>query len=132
MKAMQRDLTRATDELTELKSEVIKAIRGQSKFARDLLNELIGQAGQEIAALVLASDEAKKELDGLKYQVEELQARYDEVITWAELYDAADLPAKKMIFANLINRIDVGTDYELHIDFNIDLSQFKIQCNLSA
>ena len=37
-----------------------------------------------------------------------------------------------MIVANLINRIEVGTDYELHIDFNIDLSQFKIQCDLSA
>ena len=131
-KATQRDLSKATDELTELKGEVIKSIRGQSKFAPALLNGLIAQAEQEIAALTLASVEAKKELDGLKYQVEELQARYDEVITWTELYDAADLPAKKMIVANLINRIEVGTDYELHIDFNIDLSQFKIQCDLSA
>lgn len=40
---------------------------------------------------------------------------------------------KKMIIANLINRIEVGTDYELHIDFNIiDLSQFKIKYNFST
>ena len=59
--------------------------------------------------------------------MEEMQAQYDEVISWTELYDAADLPAKKMIVANLINRIEVGEDYKIHIDFNIDLSHFNIQ-----
>jgi hypothetical protein len=62
--------------------------------------------------------------------MEEIQAQYDEVISWTELYDAADLTAKKMIVANLINRIEVGTDYDIHIDFNIDLSQFNIDCNI--
>jgi len=55
------------------------------------------------------------------------QAKYDEVISWTELYDAADLTAKKMIVANLINRIDVGTDYYINIDLNIDLAHFGIQ-----
>ena len=46
------------------------------------------------------------------------------------MYDATDLAAKKMIVANLINRVDVSTDYKVHIDFNIDLSHFNIvlQC----
>ena len=46
---------------------------------------------------------------------------------WTELYDAADLAAKKMIVANMINHIEVGEGYTLHIDFNIDLSYFNIQ-----
>ena len=54
----------------------------------------------------------------------EMQAQYDEVISWTELYDAADLAAKKIIIANLINRVDVSTDYKVHIDFNIDLKHF--------
>lgn len=36
------------------------------------------------------------------------------------------LPAKKMIIANLINRIEVGTGYKINIDFNINLEHFKI------
>ena len=52
---------------------------------------------------------------------------YDEVISWTELYDTADLAAKKMIVANLINRIEVGTDYQINIDLNIDLGHFNIQ-----
>ena len=64
-KAVQRDLAKASDELAELKAEVVKSIRGQSKFAPELLNELITQGEQEIASLALAGDEAKKELDSL-------------------------------------------------------------------
>lgn len=56
-----------------------------------------------------------------------MQAQYDEVISWTELYDATDLPAEKMIVANLIYRIEVGDGFKIHIDFNIDLSHFNIQ-----
>ncbi|MEM5770793.1 MAG: zinc ribbon domain-containing protein, partial [Bacillota bacterium] len=130
-KAVQRDYAKAAADLAELKSEVLKAIRGQSRFAPELLNDLIAEAEEELSSIEAVRDMAKRELDGCKYRMEEIQAQYDEVISWTELYDAADLPAKKMIVANLINRIEVGTNYKLHIDFNIDLSQFNIDCDVS-
>ena len=34
--------------------------------------------------------------------------------------------------ANLINRIEVSTEYQVHIDFNIDLSHFNIQLDICA
>jgi len=129
-KAAQREYTKAVADLAELKSEVLKAIRGQSKFTPDLLNALIAEAEKELSGIEAVRDTAKRELDGCKHRMEEIQAQYDEVISWTELYDAADLTAKKMIVANLINRIEVGTDYDIHIDFNIDLSQFNIDCNI--
>jgi hypothetical protein len=61
-----------------------------------------------------------------------MQVKYDEVISWTELYEAADLAAKKMIVANLINRIEVGTDYDIHIDLNIDLKHFDIQLDFCS
>jgi len=125
-KVAGRKHTKANADLAELKAEVIKAIRGKSKFPPELLNELIAGAEKELAEIEAARDTAKKALDGCKYRVEEMQAQYDEVISWTELYDAADLPAKKMIVANMINRIEVGEGYKLHIDFNIDLSHFNI------
>ena len=60
-------------------------------------------------------------------RIVELQDQFDEVISWTQLYDAADLAAKKMIIANLVNRIEVGVDYQLHLYLNIDLSHFDIQ-----
>lgn len=83
------------------------------------MNELIAQAGKSLAEIQAIRDTAKQELDGCKYRLEEMQVRYDEVISWTELYDAADIPAKKMIAANLINRVEVGTDYQMHIDFTL-------------
>ena len=126
-KAAQRKHTKAAADLAELKAEVLKAIRGQSKFTPELFNELISQGEQELSEIETARNTAKQTLDGCKYRVEEMQAQYDEVISWTELYDAADLPAKKMIVANLINRVEVGDGFKIHIDFNIDLSRFNIQ-----
>jgi len=126
-KAAQREYARTAGDIVELKAEVLKSIRGESKFSPELLNELITQAERGLAEIENVKDSAKRELEEHKNRMIELQAQYDEVISWTELYDAADLSAKKMIIANLVNRIDVDTDYQIHIDFNIDLSHFDIQ-----
>ena len=52
--------------------------------------------------------------------------RYEDIISWAEMYDQANLEAKKMIVNCLIKRVEVYRDYKLHIDFNIDLEQFSL------
>jgi hypothetical protein len=131
-KAAQREYTKAAADLAELKAEVLKAIRGQSKFSPELLNELITEAENGLAEVEAARKTAKQELDGCKHRMNEMQVQYDEVISWTELYDAADLAAKKMIVANLINRVEVGTDYDIHIDFNIDLEHFNIQLDFAT
>ena len=53
-----------------------------------------------------------------------LNARYSDIISWAEMYDTASIEAKKMIVSCLIKRVEVYRDYKLHIDFNIDFEQF--------
>ncbi|MEA4994294.1 MAG: hypothetical protein VB060_10785 [Oscillibacter sp.] len=58
--------------------------------------------------------------------LETLNAQYDDIISWADMYDTASLEAKKMIVNCLIKRIDVYRDYKLHIDFNIDFEQFSL------
>lgn len=131
-KAAQREYTKAAADLAELKTEVLKAMRGQSKFSPELLNGLIAETEKGLSSIEDTRHKAKRDLDGCKYQMEKMQAQYDEVISWTELYAAADLAAKKMIVANLINRIEVGTDYEIHIDFNIDLAHFNIQADFCA
>ena len=120
-KTAQRKYTKAAADLAELKAEVIKAIRGESKFTSELLSELITAAEKEFVEIEATKNRAKQGLDGCHLRMVEMQAQYDEVISWTELYDNANLAAKKMIIANLINRIEVGTGYQIHIDFNIDI-----------
>ncbi len=54
-----------------------------------------------------------------------LNAQYDDIISWSEMYDTASIEAKKMIVSCLISRVEVYRDYKLHIDFNIDFEQFS-------
>ena len=128
----QRDYTKAAADLNGLKTEVIKAIRSESKFSPDLLSELISKAENEITELERVRNNTKQDMDLCKLRIEELQADYEEVISWTELYDAADLAAKKMVVANLVNRIEVGTDYQIHIDLNIDLEHFNINLDICS
>ena len=86
----------------------------------------------QIAELERVRNNTKQDMDLCKLRIEELQADYEEVISWTELYDAADLAAKKMVVANLVNRIEVGTDYQIHIDLNIDLEHFNIYLDICS
>lgn len=131
-KAAQREYAKAVDDIAELKSEVLKAIRGESKFSAELLSELISEAEKKLADIEAVKNSVKQGLEGCKNNIEEMKAKYDEVISWTELYDATDWSAKKMIVANLINRVEVSTDYQIHIDLNINLELFNIQLDSCA
>ena len=60
------------------------------------------------------------------------RAAYDDIISWADMYDSASMEAKKMIVSCLIRRVEVYRDYRLHIDFNIDFEQFSAGLDISA
>ena len=61
-----------------------------------------------------------------------LNAQYDDIISWADMYDSASVESKKMIVSCLIQRVEVYRDYRLHIDFNIDFEQFSAGLDISA
>jgi len=123
----QRELIEKGSDLAGLKAEVMKSIRGESKYSPELLSSLLADTEKEFAEIEVIKNIAKQRLNDSNNRILELQAQYDEVISWTELYDTMDLSAKKMIIANLINRIDVGKDYQIHVDFNIDLTIYGIK-----
>ena len=64
--------------------------------------------------------------------LETLNAQYDDIISWADMYDSASMESKKIIVSCLIRRVEVYRDYRLHIDFNIDCEQFSAGLDISA
>ena len=121
---------KATNELTDLKAEVIKAIRGESSFGTDLLGTLIQEAEAKCVGLKQHLDDAKESYERSQSVMDSLSAQYDDIISWADLYDTTSMEAKKMIFSYLINRIEVSRGYRVKIDFNIDLEQFCMGAEL--
>ena len=55
---------------------------------------------------------------------EQVARQYDELISYADLYDSANFEAKKMIVNQLIRRVDVYRGYQINISFNFDLTPY--------
>ena len=109
-----------------LRAEVIKSLRGESAFSQSLLGSLIADAETKCLEVQQQLDAAQAAYDEGQAVLASLNAQYDDVMTWADMYDTASIEAKKMIVNCLIKRVDVYRDYKLHIDFNIDFEQFSM------
>ena len=126
LRAVRADYTKAADELDTLKAEVIKALRGESAFSKELLGSMIADAETKCLELQKKLEEAQAAYDEGQAVMASLNAQYDDIISWADMYDTASMEAKKMIVNCLIKRVEVYRDYKLHIDFNIDFEQFSL------
>ncbi len=124
LQSIRADYTKAANELDMLKAEVIKALRGESSFPKDLLGEMITEAETKCRELQESMKAAQAAYDEGKTVLASLNAQYDEILSWSELYDTASIEAKKMIVSSLIRRVDVYRGYKLHIEFTIDFEQF--------
>ena len=126
------EYTKAASDLEALKAEVIKTIRGESAFSKELLGSLITEAETKCTEAGCGMNEAQADYEEGQDLLASLNAQYDDIISWADMYDTASIEAKKMIVNCLIKRIDVYRDYRLHIDFNIDLEQFGLGLDINA
>ncbi len=59
-----------------------------------------------------------------KLLMDKVSRLYDELISYADLYDSANFEAKKMIVNQLIRRVDVYRGYQINISFNFDLTPY--------
>ena len=76
--------------------------------------------------------EGKRKKKSTKNLLRQLSDHFDELISWAELYESASLEKKKMVVNALINRIEVSRDYKVKIDFNFDFEQFTQGLDIAA
>ncbi len=123
---VRAEYNKAAADLEMLRSEVIKVLKGESDFSKDLLNSLIAESETKCTELARQLETAQAAYDEGKAVLASLNAQYDDIISWADMYDTASMEAKKMIVNCLIKRVEVYRDYKLHIDFNIDFEQFSM------
>ena len=125
LQSVRAEHVKAAVELDMLKAEVIKALRGESAFSKDLLGSMVSEAEAKCTELQKQFEAAQAAYEEGQTVLSSLEAQYDDIISWADMYDSASLEAKKMIVNCLIKRVEVCRDYKLHIDFNIDFEQFN-------
>ena len=125
LQSIKTEHRNASAELDILKAEIVNVLRGESTFSKEILSSMVAEA--KVARLQEQLDEAQKSYEEGQTVLDALNAQYADIISWADMYDSANLEAKKMIVNCLIKRVEVYRDYKLHIDFNIDLEQFVLR-----
>ena len=132
LKSAKSDYAKAAAELDTLRAEVIKSLRGESAFPQDLLSSLISDCETKCLEVQHTMEAAQAAYDEGQAMLDALNAQYDDIISWADMYDSASMESKKMMVSCLIRRVEVYRDYRLHIDFNIDFEQFSAGLDISA
>ena len=103
---------------------VATVIKGESAFPKDTLAEMIAAQEKKHTELDTLCEEASAELERNAELMANVSQLYEELISYADLYDSASFEAKKMIVSQLIRRVEVYRGYQIHVDFNFDLAQY--------
>ena len=110
--------------MLSLKAEILACIKGESVLPRETLAEMITEQEEKLTELENLCESASEELEKTAELMGKVSRLYDELISYADLYDSASFEAKKMIVNQLIRRVDVYRGYQLNITFNFDLTPY--------
>ena len=124
--AAKNECAKATKEYESLKVEIIKAVQGESAFPMDVLSELVNNARTKMLEANEALTALNEEMVESESKCDRIRADYHRILQWAEMFDSSDMEVKKMIAGYIIKRVDVHSDYRLHIEFNMNFAQFEL------
>lgn len=110
------------------KAEVLKVIKGSSAFSRELLSGLIERSEKQAEQAKSEIQEIEKAKANLTVAMAKANQQYHQVLDWSELYDKSTTEAKKMILAQLIDRVTIKKGYQVDIAFSVSYEQFMEVC----
>lgn len=110
--------------LNKLVSEVGRALIGESSFTIDVLNASISATKEKLEEYEKQIPQAYKEYTDKNEILEHLDGYYDTFRGWASEFATASRERKKMIICKLIDRIEIGKDYDIRVKMNINYEQF--------
>ena len=128
--AVKAERSKALKEYDSLKSEIIKALQGESALPVDVLSEMVNATRDKVQETEERLAALNAELEESDLRLESIRDDYDRIMGWSEIFDSSDMAVKKMIANYMIKRVDVFSDYRLHIEFNINLAQFELGLDL--
>lgn len=110
--------------ITALEEEAVKALTGESQLDLSIVNQMLLKHRAKLEASQTAMEEAQTRMQAEQENAKATKAQVDELLSWAQCFDKADIGTKHLIVSRLIERVDVRTGYKVHIKFKISLKQF--------
>ena len=123
-KQAQKDFENAQKQVTALEEEAVKALTGESQLDLSIVNQMLLKHRAKLEASQTAMEEAQTRMQAEQENAKATKAQVDELLSWAQCFDKADIGTKHLIVSRLIERVDVRTGYKVHIKLKISLKQF--------
>ena len=128
MKLQQREVEQENrklkDRLSQLSAEISKSLTGESKFTPDMLSMAIENTQAELQKSEEMLVQLNFSLNNSQGAMKKLDHYYEQFRSWAEEFEDADLPERKMIICQLIREIRVSRGYGLDVVLDLNYEQF--------
>lgn len=120
----QNELREKERDYETLRNEIAKALRGESPFELNLLRSLLEDTEQAITdktEQIYVLEARFQNAEQLRREVEVKQRKYCGL---HQIFQRGTIEEKKMLLSVLIQRVEVGREYELNIKLSPGFEQF--------
>ena len=107
-----------------LRSEIAKALRGESLFQLTLLRSALEETEQAVQKKTEQLFEVEAKLQNAEQLRREIEIKQLKYCGLNQIFTSGTMEEKKMLLSILIRRVEVRQGYELNIQLSPDFEQF--------
>ena len=107
-----------------LRSEIAKALRGESLFQLTLLRSALEETEQAVQKKTEQLFEVEAKLQNAEQLRREIEIKQLKYCGLNQIFTSGTMEEKKMLLSILIRRVEVRQGYELNIQLSRDFEQF--------
>ena len=123
IKGAQPAMGKAAKAVAALEEEAIKALTDENQLDLAIINQLMPkqkaayeQARQEYERILLENQAEEDRMVAKRLQI-------NKTFAWAAMFDDAYREAKQMIISQIVERVDVGRDYQISVKMKLTVEQ---------
>lgn len=118
VKRLRSELNKSDEKITVLTNEIVNVLMGNSVFTKNQLDVNLENVKNEKAHTEEELRDCTKRLENLNVEKESAKNGYAKLTTWAQEYSMANIERKKMIIAEIFDRVELRKGYEIEVIMN--------------
>lgn len=123
LKEVNKKLSKAEDEFSTLKNEIVGAINGTSKFSVEILSDLIDKKEKELNKYKIQVDKLNNQIKKQKNDYNSMVQLKELIPIWREEFNNANVEVKKMLLSQIVEEVLVFED-KIEISLKITMKEF--------
>ncbi len=120
----EQEFLEAHKQMAALEDQAMKYLTGENTVDISIVNSMMPKYREKLQEAQRRMEEAKARMQEEEENTTEAVQEVRDLISWAQEFDLANTETKHMIIARLVERIEIGRDYEVQIKFRISVEQY--------